>query len=226
MDPDGGEFFLTIHSGSRSFGMKLFEYHNSKVDKHEKCLLGEESIQYCFDLMVAQQLAVMNRHIMLLLILRDMQIEYEEDLLVESIHNYIDFQTAASKVDESNCDENIHANILRKGSISAKADELCIVALNMRDGILICRGKGNENWNHSCAHGCGRIMSRSEARRRIKLKDYKKAMQDVVSTSVLKETLDEAPQAYKDMDIIVSALDPTVTVEKHLTAVVNLKGID
>ena len=114
--------------------------------------------------------------------------------------------------------------VLRKGAISAELDELCIVALNMKDGILICRGKGNEDWNYSCAHGCGRHMSRSEAQRRIKLKDYKKIMRDVVSTSVCQETLDEAPQAYKDMSLIIEALEPTVTIVKHLSSIINLKG--
>jgi tRNA-splicing ligase RtcB (3'-phosphate/5'-hydroxy nucleic acid ligase) len=209
-DPSNSEYFLTVHSGSRAFGMKLFEYHNSKVDKSLRCLGEADSRAYCIDMIIAQQLARMNRHIMLQLILRDFQFDYDESRLIESTHNYIDFRRT----------------VLRKGAISAEEGELCIVALNMKDGILICRGKGNEDWNYSCAHGCGRHMSRSEARRRIKMKDYKKVMRDVVSTSVCEETLDEAPQAYKDMDLIIAALEPTVNIEKHLISVINLKGKD
>eukprot|EP00598_Pedospumella_elongata_P005545 CAMPEP_0184969700 /NCGR_PEP_ID=MMETSP1098-20130426/2398_1 /TAXON_ID=89044 /ORGANISM="Spumella elongata, Strain CCAP 955/1" /LENGTH=400 /DNA_ID=CAMNT_0027491509 /DNA_START=28 /DNA_END=1230 /DNA_ORIENTATION=+ len=204
------EYYLTVHSGSRAFGMKLFEYHNAKVDKTLKHLNTADSLEYCIDMIVAQHLARMNRHIMLQLILRELDLDYDETRLIESTHNYIDFSRG----------------ILRKGAIPAELGELCIVALNMRDGILICRGKGNEDWNYSCAHGCGRHMSRSEARRRIKLKDYKKVMHDVVSSSVCEATLDEAPQAYKDVDLVVAALEPTVTIEKHLISVLNLKGTD
>lgn len=204
------EVYLTIHSGSRTFGMRLFEHHNSKVDKKLRCLDAESSFEYCVDMVVAQQLARMNRHIMLQLILRQLGVDYDASRLIESTHNYIDFRRG----------------ILRKGAISAEQGELCIVALNMRDGILICRGKGNADWNFSCAHGCGRHMSRSEAQRRIKLRDYEKAMRDVVTTSVCQATLDEAPQAYKDMDLIIAALGPTVDIVEHLPSLVNLKGVD
>ena len=210
-----GQYYLTIHSGSRAFGMKLFEYHNSKADvcsDGEKCLQGSDALDYCMDLVCAQHLANMNRHIMLQLILREMELEYDENSIIESIHNYIDFA--------------VHPPVLRKGAISAKSDEVCIVALNMRDGILLCRGKGNPEWNASCAHGCGRIMSRSEAKRRIKLKEFKRSMRDVVTTSVCENTLDEAPQAYKDMHIIMEALEPTAEVIARLSAVLNVKGID
>lgn len=206
---DNGQYFLTIHSGSRSFGMKLFEYHYAKVDRRS-CLDNLDAVDYFIDLVCAQCLAKMNRHIMLQLILREMAVPFVEADIIESTHNYIDF-------DEDEM-------ILRKGAISAKENELCIIALNMRDGIVIGRGLGNTEWNSSCAHGCGRVMTRSEARRRIKLKDYKKAMQDVVSTCVCEGTLDEAPQAYKDMNIVLEAIQPTVVVESHLISVINLKG--
>jgi RNA-splicing ligase RtcB len=209
-DPGEGQYYLTIHSGSRAFGMQLFEYHNAKVDPVLRCLNVEDSIQYCYDMILAQRLAQMNRHIMLQLILREISVDFDESELIESTHNYVDFRKM----------------VLRKGAISAELDEMCIVSLNMRDGILLCRGRGNAEWNWSCAHGCGRLMSRSEARRRIKMTDFKKAMKDVVTTSVCQETLDEAPQAYKDMGIIIDALQPTVEVVKHLVSVVNLKGSD
>lgn len=150
--PDTKQYYLTIHSGSRAFGMKLFEYYNAMTLKRTtvsdgesaslstaapsssaassagqgKCLSPSDSLAYCFDMIVAQQLAVMNRHIMLQLILRYMAVDYDESQLIESTHNYLDFSR----------------NILRKGAISAEADQLCLVALNMKDGILVCRGKG------------------------------------------------------------------------------------
>mmetsp|Transcript_16808 Transcript_16808/g.28512 ORF Transcript_16808/g.28512 Transcript_16808/m.28512 type:complete len:402 (+) Transcript_16808:29-1234(+) len=209
-DEETSELYLTVHSGSRNFGMKLFEYHNSKIQLEAGCLNAEDSLNYAFDMVLAQTLASMNRHIMLQLILRQLSIEYHADRLIESTHNYIDF----------------NKKVLRKGAISAERNEMCIVALNMRDGILLCEGKGNVDWNWSCAHGCGRVMSRSEARRRIKLKDFKRTMRDVVSSTICKETLDEAQSAYKDMAIIIEALEPTVTVIKRLISVVNLKATD
>lgn len=207
---DEGFHFLTIHSGSRSFGMKLFEYHSAKVSSDSRCLTGIDAVDYFMDLVCAQNLAKMNRHIMLQLILRELGMDFDEANIIESTHNYIDFREDGM--------------ILRKGAISANDGELCIMALNMRDGIVVGRGLGNPEWNYSCAHGCGRLMTRSEARRRIKLKDYRKAMQDVVSTSVGEGTLDEAPQAYKDMNVILEAIQPTMSVESRLVSVINLKG--
>jgi tRNA-splicing ligase RtcB (3'-phosphate/5'-hydroxy nucleic acid ligase) len=214
-DDSNGQYYLTIHSGSRSFGMKLFEYHNAKIDAvrgEEKCLKGADALDYCKDLLCAQHLAIMNRHIMLQLILRELDMDFDCSRIIESVHNYIDF--------------SVHPPVLRKGAISAAAGEMCIVALNMRDGIILCRGRGNPEWNCSCAHGCGRIMSRSEARRRIKLKEFKKVMRDVVTTSVCENTLDESPQAYKDMNVIIDALAPTAEVVVRLCAVMNVKGMD
>lgn len=207
-EADNNNKYLTIHSGSRSFGMKLFEYYNSLLDPDLHCLVGKHAIDYCYDMILAQVLASMNRHIMCQLILNALDIPYDHEHLMESTHNYIDF----------------HDCILRKGAISAKENEICIVALNMRDGIAICRGKGNIDWNYSCAHGCGRHVSRAESRRRIRLKDYIRSMDGIVSTSVCSGTLDEAPDAYKEYAVVLHALEPTVVVERHLKSVANLKG--
>ena len=103
---------------------------------------------------------------MLYIILQELNILYKEENSIETIHNYIDFKRL----------------ILRKGAISAENDELCIISLNMKDGIFICKGKGNEEWNYSCAHGCGRIMSRKEAIQTFHLKEYKELMKDVYSS--------------------------------------------
>ena len=191
--------------------MKLFEHHNKKVDPSSRCLTGADAVEYFMDLICAQILAKMNRHIILQLILRELSVPFFEADIIESTHNYIDF------VDKE--------MILRKGAISAREGEHCIMALNMKDGIVIGTGLGNPDWNYSCAHGCGRVMTRSEARRRIRLKDFKKSMQDVVSTCVCEGTLDEAPQAYKDMNVVLEAIQPTMTVESHLISVLNLKGM-
>jgi tRNA-splicing ligase RtcB (3'-phosphate/5'-hydroxy nucleic acid ligase) len=135
IDEETNEKYVTIHSGSRNFGMKLFCYHCMHVDPIHKSLIGKRSLDYINDMILAQELAMMNRHIMLQLVLRAINVEFDINLIIESIHNYIDFNRM----------------ILRKGAISAEEGEQCILALNMRDGILLCTGLGNENWNYSCA---------------------------------------------------------------------------
>lgn len=209
LDESTGEKYLTIHSGSRNFGMKLFHHHAMFVNSIRKCLLNERSLDYIVDMILAQELAEMNRHIMLQLILREIGIEFNEEKIITSVHNYIDFDKM----------------ILRKGAISANTGEMCILALNMRDGILLCEGLGNADWNFSCAHGCGRLITRNYAQKHISLKSFKKSMKDVITSSVNKFTLDESPFAYKDYSMIIDAIDnKSVHVLKLLKSIVNWKG--
>ena len=108
----------------------------------------EELIEYLIDMIFAQVFASMNRELMIRAVCDILGVEFKRRNLIETIHNYIDFQRL----------------ILRKGAIAAEKNEQCIISLNMRDGILLCKGKGNEDWNYSSAHGCGRLMSRKDAR--------------------------------------------------------------
>ena len=128
--------------------------------------------------------------------------------MIETIHNYIDFNKM----------------ILRKGAVSAEEGELCIVSLNMRDGILLCRGKGNPDWNFSSAHGCGRILNRAQGSK-LNMKEFKKEMRHVYSTSVSKETLDESPMAYRDVELIIACLGDSVDVIEQLKPIINCKGV-
>ena len=131
-----------------------------------------------------------------------------EESILETIHNYIDFNRM----------------ILRKGAISAEENEVCIISLNMKDGILICRGKGNEDWNYSSAHGCGRILNRNDTKF-LDLKKFKEDMKDVYSTCISKETLDESPMAYRDVNLIKKCLDGNVEIIEQLKPIINVKGI-
>ena len=133
---------------------------------------------------------------------------YDETKIIESTHNYIDFDKF----------------ILRKGAISADKDRLCIISLNMRDGIIICRGLGNPEWNHSCAHGCGRLMSRRDARLTFNMREYKSAMEGIYSSCICKDTLDELPQAYKDSQMIKDLISPSVEIVEQLRPIINIKG--
>ena len=128
----------------------------------------------------------------------------------QPIHNYID-------VDEM---------ILRKGSVSAKQGEKLLIPINMRDGSLICIGKGNPDWNFSAPHGAGRIMSRKQALTTLSLDEYKKSMENIFSTCINKDTLDESPMSYKNMDEIVSNISPTAEIIKIIKPVYNFKAAE
>ena len=125
-----------------------------------------------------------------------------------TIHNYIDTKEM----------------ILRKGAIAAPKGELVLIPLNMRDGSVLARGKGNPDWNYSAPHGAGRIMSRTAARERLDMKEYRREMEGVYTTSVNEATLDEAPMAYKSLKDIIGVIEDTVEVIEVLRPVYNFKA--
>ena len=128
--------------------------------------------------------------------------------LFETIHNYISFED----------------NIVRKGAIRANKGERVIIPINMRDGSIIAVGRGNKDWNNSAPHGAGRLMSRKKAKETFNLEEFKKSMADIYSTSVLEETIDEAPFAYKPMQEIIDNIQDTVEIEKIIKPIYNFKA--
>lgn len=116
--------------------------------------------------------------------------------------------------------------ILRKGAVSAKKGEKLLIPINMRDGSLVCIGKGNEDWNCSAPHGAGRVMSRMKAKRQLSMEEFKAQMSGIYSTTVSKATLDEAPMAYKTMDDIVNNINPTANIEKIIKPIFNFKAAE
>lgn len=114
--------------------------------------------------------------------------------------------------------------ILRKGSVSAQAGERLLIPINMRDGSLLCTGRGNEDWNFSAPHGAGRLMSRSAAKETFTVSEFKKQMEGIYTTSVGRSTLDECPMAYKGMDDIVNNVEPTVTIDAIIKPIYNFKA--
>ena len=126
----------------------------------------------------------------------------------ECIHNYIDHDS----------------NIVRKGAISAKLGEKVLIPINMRDGCIIGRGKGNEDWNYSAPHGAGRTMSRLKAKESILLEEYQKAMDGIFTTSVNTSTIDESPMAYKTMDEIIGNIKDTVEIVDIIKPIYNFKA--
>lgn len=169
---------------------------------------------YLHDMRLCQQWAKINRRmitglIMDYLIRQGYADMCEDNLQFESIHNYISDD-----------------NIIRKGAISANAGEKCIIPLNMRDGSLICIGKGNEDWNCSAPHGAGRIMSRSQAFQNISLDDYARSMQGIYTECVNEETKDESPMVYKPKDEIIRNINDTVSVVNVIKPVYNFKAAE
>lgn len=177
-------------------------------------LEGNYREDYLYDMRLCQQWAKINRHMIMGLIM-DYLISQgyadmcEDGLQFESIHNYISDD-----------------NIIRKGAISANAGEKCIIPLNMRDGSLICIGKGNGDWNCSAPHGAGRIMSRSQAFQNISLDDYARSMQGIYTECVNEETKDESPMVYKPKDEIIRNISDTVSVVNVIKPVYNFKAVE
>lgn len=130
--------------------------------------------------------------------------------LYETIHNYID-------IDE---------RMMRKGAVPAKKDELLLIPMNMRDGSLLCKGKGNPDWNFSAPHGAGRRLSRNAAIASITLEQYEESMKGIFTTSVSPATIDEAPDAYKPMEEIVDIVRDAVQIVDVLKPIYNFKAAD
>ena len=176
------------------------------ADKELAHLEGDDFNNYIWDMEIVQRFAALNRATIAKIILQKMG--WKELDRFETIHNYIDTKNM----------------ILRKGSISAQAGEKVIIPMNMRDGSLICIGKGNADWNYSAPHGAGRLMSRNKAKSAISLTDFEKSMKGIYSTTVSRSTIDESPMAYKNMDEIVRCIEPTVDIVDIIKPLYNFKA--
>ena len=217
--------YLVIHSGSRHLGMEVTDYYLRAGQKEQQmkkegghapyemtCLSGQLMEDYLYDLAVTQEFARINREAMIDSIVRGMKWKVEE--MFTCIHNYVDF----SRVPDGECP------ILRKGAISAREGEKVIIPINMRDGIILGTGKGNEDWNYSAPHGAGRIYKRSEVAAYHTVSEFKKEMQGIYSSCINKDTLDESPFAYRRIDDIVDVLGETVKIDHILKPVYNYKA--
>ena len=169
---------------------------------------GQLFDDYIHDMKIIQRYAVLNRKAITSVILEGMNLTPEESFT--TVHNYIDTE----------------AMILRKGAVSAKAGEKLLIPINMRYGGLICAGKGNPDWNESAPHGAGRLMSRTQAFATLSLEEYQASMEGVFSTSVSRNTLDEAPMAYKNADDIIKQIAPTAEIIDRIEPLYNFKAAE
>jgi len=187
---------------------ELLKFLNQEVKiSHDQAYVQKTLLEdYLYDMAIVQKFAVLNRKAMMDVILQKMNLTVDEQF--STIHNYID----------------IEHKILRKGAVSARKGEKLIIPINMKDGSLICIGKGNDEWNQSAPHGAGRLMSRREAIDSIDLEDFKKEMEGIYSTSVSQKTIDESPMAYKSIEDILAYIGETVEVVKIIEPIYNYKA--
>lgn len=246
-----GELYLVVHSGSRHLGCEVADYYqdegyralcgNAKhqiaetiarlklegrfqeIEPTTRALKAQTHIDlpkdlayvegqlfddYIHDMKIVQQFAALNRKAMVMVILEEMGLSEIERFT--TTHNYI-------STDEM---------MLRKGAVSAKAGEKLLIPINMRDGSLICIGKGNPDWNNSAPHGAGRIMSRTMALHQLSLDQYKAEMDGIFSTCVVRDTLDESPMAYKSKEEIMSQIMPTAEIVEQIRPLYNFKAAE
>ena len=248
---DDGRLFLIVHSGSRHLGTEVADFYQEEgrralwgganyqiretiarlkeEGRHREIQEAIEALKkehkldipaeltyvegklfedYIHDMKLTQAFAMLNRKAMADVIIAGMGLTVAETFT--TVHNYIDTD----------------AMILRKGSVSARSGEKLLIPINMRDGSLICRGKGNEEWNCSAPHGAGRLMSRRAAFSALSMEEFQREMEGIYTTCVLPDTLDESPMAYKSMDEIVAQIGPTVDILERIRPVYNFKAAD
>ncbi|MBR2340206.1 MAG: RtcB family protein [Clostridia bacterium] len=247
--------YLVIHSGSRNLGKQVAEHYQQmavelnlgkeeyfrkrdeiicsykaegrrgeiqnalkQLDKEWKAkeptlpsdlcyLYGNFMDDYLHDVDICQKFATVNREKIAEILLDKSGLN--GSFAFHTVHNYID----------------IEEMILRKGAVSARLGEKLLIPINMRDGSLICVGKGNEDWNYSAPHGAGRLMSRSSAFERLTMAEYEEQMAGIYSTCVVPTTLDESPMAYKSLDDIVQNIQPTADIICHIRPIYNFKAV-
>ncbi|SCW62612.1 RNA-splicing ligase RtcB, repairs tRNA damage [Eubacterium ruminantium] len=216
-----GNIYLVVHSGSRHLGIEVAE-HYLRIGQKEMqmkksgfasyemtCLTDSLMEDYLHDIGIIQEFAKLNREAIIETIVSGMKWKVEESFTC--IHNYVDFSDPEK-------------SILRKGAISAKEGERVIIPINMRDGIILGTGLGNDEWNCSAPHGAGRIYKRSEVAEHHTVSDFKKAMEGIHSICISKGTLDESPFAYRNIDDIANVIGETVRIDKIIKPVYNYKA--
>lgn len=220
LDQDGeGRLYLTIHTGSRALGKAVAEYYLKEGQKRLKAqglsvpyeltwLEADLLEDYLHDVQLVQQFASLNREAILDEIAKGMKWKVLDSF--ESAHNYVDLSDGQK--------------LLRKGAVSAKAGEQVIIPVNMRDGILLGIGKGNPDWNYSAPHGAGRLMKREDVKQTYTVSQFKAEMKGIYSTCIGRDTLDEAPFAYRRIEAILPLIEDTVSIESILKPVYNYKA--
>ena len=249
---DKGNYYLVIHTGSRNLGLQVANIYQKmavesckkvaeservalierlkKENRHQEipdelkkltdkyaykskipadlCYLdGEEMEKYMHDMRICQEFAVRNRKKIA-----------DEIIAFLNIRKFSSFETVHNFIDDK--------GIIRKGAVPAHLGQKILIPMNMRDGCLVCIGKGNEDWNCSAPHGAGRICSRSEAKKLLSVEEFQNAMEGIYTTTATESTLDEAPQAYKPAQSIMNLISPTAEIIEVIKPVYNFKAAE
>ena len=249
---DKGNYYLVIHTGSRNLGLQVANIYQKmavesckkvaeservalierlkKENRHHEipdelkkltdkyaykskipadlCYLdGEEMEKYMHDMRICQEFAVRNRKKIA-----------DEIIAFLKIRKFSSFETVHNFIDDK--------GIIRKGAVPAHLGQKILIPMNMRDGCLVCIGKGNEDWNCSAPHGAGRICSRSEAKKLLSVEEFQNAMEGIYTTTATESTLDEAPQAYKPAQSIMNLISPTAEIIEVIKPVYNFKAAE
>lgn len=249
---DKGNYYLVIHTGSRNLGLQVANIYQKmavesckkvaeservalierlkKENRHQEipdelkkltdkyaykskipadlCYLdGEEMEKYMHDMRICQEFAVRNRKKIA-----------DEIIAFLKIRKFSSFETVHNFIDDK--------GIIRKGAVPAHLGQKILIPMNMRDGCLVCIGKGNEDWNCSAPHGAGRICSRSEAKKLLSVEEFQNAMEGIYTTTATESTLDEAPQAYKPAQSIMNLISPTAEIIEVIKPVYNFKAAE
>ncbi len=216
-------------SGKESEIQKAIENYKSTLDKIPKnlwYLIGDDKEKYLYDMKICQRYAALNRFI----IAEELIKNYFKDCQVQlSTGGKFKLKQKGKYNIKTEWFDTIHNyigddNIIRKGAVSAYKDQLLVVPINMRDGVLICKGKGNEDWNNSCCHGAGRLMSRSKAKETIALSDYAESMKGIYSTCINENTIDESAFAYKSINDIINNIEDAVEIINIIKPKYNFKA--
>ena len=249
---DKGNYYLVIHTGSRNLGLQVANIYQKmavesckkvaeservalierlkKENRHHEipdelkkltdkyaykskipadlCYLdGEEMEKYMHDMRICQEFAVRNRKKIA-----------DEIIDFLNIRKFSSFETVHNFIDDK--------GIIRKGAVPAHLGQKILIPMNMRDGCLVCIGKGNEDWNCSAPHGAGRICSRSEAKKLLSVEEFQNAMEGIYTTTANESTIDEAPQAYKPAQSIMNLISPTAEIIEVIKPVYNFKAAE
>ena len=220
-----GNLYVVIHSGSRHLGKEVTEYYLNEGQNYLKSrnitlpyeltwLEGSLMENYLHDLQIVQKFASLNRAVILDELIKGMKWKILD--IYECIHNYVDASPETI--------ESFGSAMLRKGAISAKSGEKVIIPINMRDGIILGTGLGNADWNCSAPHGAGRILKREDVRNHFTVSSFRSEMKGIYTSCINKDTLDEAPFAYRSLRDITNVIGSTVTINQILKPIYNFKA--
>jgi tRNA-splicing ligase RtcB (3'-phosphate/5'-hydroxy nucleic acid ligase) len=244
---ENSDYWITVHTGSRNLGVKVFDYWNNVAKGNIKVLPKEynNELRYIIDNTIPKSdipkkmkelkekysVGIHKEYLsgdnmfgyLMDMIFTQRYAVLNRELILESIRKILKIKKYDQIISTTHNYVDMRDMIIRKGAVSSYKDELFLLPFNMRDGILILNGKSNTDWNYSSPHGAGRLFSRSKAKEMVDYDEYKKSMKGIVTTSVNKSTIDESPQSYKNSKLIETLIGDTADVVNRIKPILNIK---